>query len=292
MFWRLMHGRSGDEMLLPWPQLESRAYWIAFIGGFLAFAWWESARPHRPLASNAGQRWSRHGLLLIIGSALTAALFRISPVMLALAFSGNRFGLLNRLWMPRAIAYALTFLALDFTRYGVHWSLHTTWLWRVHQVHHSDAEVDVSTGARTHPFEAIYDQAAELGVIALLAPPAMAVLLVELAFLLQSFLSHANVSLPSALERRLRWVVVTPKMHRIHHSAELSEQYKNLADIFSFWDRCFGSYLDAAAAGDDGLKLGLNGVSAEQSRALRYMLFQPFRRSPSNSQAAGVTAGQ
>src|SRR5205814_8433131 len=109
---------------------------------------------------------------------------------------------------------------------------------------------------------------------------------------LQSFLSNANVSLPSALERRWRWVVVTPRMHRIHHSAVVSELYKNLADIFSFWDRCFGSYMDAAAAGDNGLKLGLNGVSAEQSRALRYMLFQPFRRSPSNSQGVGATASQ
>lgn len=287
-----MHGRSGNEMHLPWPQLESRAYWIAFIGGFLAFAWWESVRPHRPLASHAGKRWSKHGVLLIVGSALTAALFRMSPVMLALAFSGSRFGLLNRSWMPRAASYGITFLALDFMRYGVHWSLHATRMWRVHQVHHSDPEVDVSTGARTHPLEVIYDQAAELGVIALLAPPAMAVLLVELAFLLQSFLSHANVSLPSALERRLRWVVVTPEMHRIHHSAEVSEQYKNLADIFSFWDRCFGSYLAVAAAGDDGLKLGLNDVTAEQSRALRHMLFQPFRRSPSNSQGVGATASQ
>src|SRR5438270_13953555 len=105
-------------MHMNWPQFVSRTNWIAFISGFLSFAWWESVRPHRPLASHAGKRWSKHGVLLIVGSALTAALFRMSPVMLALAFSGNRFGLLNRPWMPRAIAYALTFLALDFTRYG------------------------------------------------------------------------------------------------------------------------------------------------------------------------------
>jgi sterol desaturase/sphingolipid hydroxylase (fatty acid hydroxylase superfamily) len=286
-----MHGRFGDVMVLPWPQLENRAYWIALVVGFLAFACWESVRPHRPLASHAGQRWSKHGLLLIVGSILTAALFRMSPVMLALACSGSRFGLLNRPWMPRAAAYALTFLALDFTRYSVHWSLHVTRLWRVHQVHHSDPDVDVSTGARTHPVEVIYDQAAELGVIALLSPPAMAVLLVELAFLLQSFLSHANVSLPAALESRLRWIIVTPEMHRIHHSAEVTEQYKNLSDIFSFWDRCFGTYLATAAAGDQAIKLGLSDVSAKQSRTLEHMLFQPFRRSSPNSQATGASAG-
>jgi sterol desaturase/sphingolipid hydroxylase (fatty acid hydroxylase superfamily) len=286
-----MHGRSGEEMSLPWPQLENRIYWIVLVCGFLAFAWWESVRPHRPLASHAAQRWSKHGLLLIVGSLVTAPIFRLSPVMLALAFSGSRFGLLNRPWLPRATAYALTFMALDFTRYGVHWSLHATRLWRVHQIHHSDPEVDVSTGARTHPIEVIYDQAAEFAAIALFAPPAMAVLMVEIAFLVQSFLSHANICLPPALERRLRWIVVTPEMHRIHHSAEVTEQYKNLADIFSFWDRCFGTYLATAAAGDEAIRLGLHEISAEQSRTLAHMFFQPFRRGQSNSQATGATAG-
>lgn len=179
---------------------------------------------------------------------------------MALNVTGSKFGLLNKSWLPFAVRCVIAILALDLVRYSTHRLSHSVGaLWRFHQVHHSDPDFDISTELRVHPVEVVLTQGAYLLAVALLAPPVVAVLIAELASILQSFFAHANASLPGWVEKPLRAVFVTPDMHRIHHSEEVTEQYRNLSDIFAWWDRLFGTYMEKPVAGDDQIVTGLKG---------------------------------
>jgi sterol desaturase/sphingolipid hydroxylase (fatty acid hydroxylase superfamily) len=171
----------------------------------------------------------------------------------------------------------LALLLLDFVKYATHWTYHSVpFLWRVHQVHHSDPDFDVSTGTRVHPIEVVLTQGVYLGVIAIFAPPVLGVLIAELAGAFQSFFGHANASLPGWMEKPLRVLFVTPDMHRIHHSEEVVEQFRNLGEIFPWWDRLFRTYLAAPAAGQDAMVVGLKGYQNNGSLGVAFMLKQPF----------------
>lgn len=261
-----------------WIRIESAAYWSVFVVAFLACAIWESFRPKRNF-SGTERRWGKHGILLIICTVASVALYRISPVVMALNVTGSRFGLLNRSWLPFAVRCIIAILALDLVRYSTHRLSHSVGaLWRFHQVHHSDPDFDISTALRVHPIEVVLTQGAYLLTVAVLAPPVVAVLIAELGSILQSFFSHANASLPRWVEKPLRAVFVTPDMHRIHHSEEVAEQYKNLSDIFPWWDHLFGTYVEKPAAGDDKIVTGLKGFQNERSLGIGFMLAQPFRK--------------
>ena len=178
-----------------------------------------------------------------------------------------------------ALAAVVAILALDLVRYSTHRLSHSVGaLWRFHQVHHSDPDFDISTALRVHPIEVVLTQGAYLLTVAVLAPPVVAVLIAELGSILQSFFSHANASLPRWVEKPLRAVFVTPDMHRIHHSEEVAEQYKNLSDIFPWWDHLFGTYVEKPAAGDDKIVTGRKGFQNERSLGIGFMLAQPFRK--------------
>jgi sterol desaturase/sphingolipid hydroxylase (fatty acid hydroxylase superfamily) len=146
----------------------------------------------------------------------------------------------------------------------------------VHRVHHSDPDFDVSTGARVHPIEVVLTQGAYFAAIAIFAPPVLGVLIGELLSAFQSFFGHANASLPAWAEKPLLVLFVTPDMHRIHHSEEVAEQYKNLGELVPWWDHLFGTYLAAPAAGQDRLVVGLKGYQDEGSLGVTFMLTQPF----------------
>jgi len=266
--------------MMSWGRIESSSYWIMFVASFIVVATWESLRPKRDLSSSPGRRWSRHGILLIIATIVSVGLYRASPIIVAVAMAGSRFGLLNKPWLPFSMRLIFAVLVLDLVRYVVHWSYHAAhFLWRVHQVHHSDPDFDLSTGARAHPIEVSLTQGANLAAIAILAAPPAAVLAVELFSCAQSFFSHANASLPGWVEKPLRWMFVTPDMHRIHHSEEVCEQSMNLGDIFPWWDHIFRTYLKAPAAGER-LVVGLKGFQNDRSLGVPLMLLQPFRLQP------------
>jgi len=270
-----------------WIRIESAAYWSVFVAAFLACAIWESFRPKRNF-SGTGRRWGKHGILLIICTVASVALFRISPAVMALNVTGSRFGLLNRSWLPFAVRCVIAILALDLVRYSTHWLSHSVGaLWRFHQVHHSDPDFDISTALRVHPIEVVLTQGAYLLAVAILAPPVVAVLVAELGSILQSFFAHANASLPGWVEKPLRAVFVTPDMHRIHHSEEVTEQYRNLSDIFPWWDHLFGTYMDKPAAGDDQIVTGLRGFQNERSLGIGFMLAQPFRKLSQETASGG-----
>jgi len=269
---------------MPWARIESGAYWSLFLASFILVATWESLRPKQNLSSPVQRRWSRHGIILLVASVVSVGLYRASPVIVSVAMMNRRFGLLNKPWLPFTLRFIFAVLLLDLVRYAVHRSYHAVpILWRVHQVHHSDPDFDLSTGARAHPLEVTLMQGANLAAVAILAAPPAAVLALELFSAAQVFFSHANASLPAWIEKPLRRVFVTPDMHRVHHSEEVSEQSRNLGDIFPWWDHLFRTYLEAPAAGQDHVVVGLKGAQNEGSLTLGFMLLQPFRLQPQES---------
>jgi sterol desaturase/sphingolipid hydroxylase (fatty acid hydroxylase superfamily) len=259
-----------------WIHAEGVAYWVAFCVVFFAVAIWESGYARRKPSVPEHRRWAIHAILFTLGIALTAMMVRLGAVAMALAVEKSPYGLFNRPELPAAVRWIGAILALDLVRYGEHWCFHrVAWLWRLHEVHHSDADYDVSTAVRFHPLETLLIQSGYLAAIAVLAPPAGAVLAAELIATAVNLWSHANASLAPWVERLARAVVITPDLHRIHHSEEIAEQGRNFGQTLSIWDRMFGTYLKEPAAGVDGLVTGLRGQDGVYG--LRELLAGPFR---------------
>ena len=132
-----------------WAQIEARTFWLVMAASFLLVAVWESLRPQRELSIPGERRWSRHGLLLVLSTATSVGIYRVGPVVVAASMAPGHFGLFHQIALPYALCFLLTILLLDFVRFAVHWSQHNVpILWRMHQVHHSDPDFDLSTGAR------------------------------------------------------------------------------------------------------------------------------------------------
>lgn len=257
--------------------LDPKVYWMLFSVALAGVALWEMLRPWRVVSAQLIRRWLNHGALLLIYETFLAVVFRDGSVLVALAAQHSRFGLLNILPLTPAARLILAILLLDCSRYVAHRLFHAVpLLWRVHQVHHSDLEFDLSTGVRHHPFENIVAQVFSFATIVLVAPPAAAVVTLEAIGAVHVFFTHANANFPARLERLLRLVLITPEMHRIHHSEEMRDQQANLGELFPWWDRLFGTYLDAPVAGPEHLRIGLKGCGETKAASLRFMLAQPF----------------
>jgi len=271
---------------MAWAGIEAGAYWAVFAIAFLAIATWETLQPLRSLSAPLSRRWSRQGILMVVGAALSAAVFRISPVILAWKLESSRYGVLNKAWAPQWIRGVIAVLILDFVRYAAHWCFHAIpWLWRIHQVHHSDPDFDATTAGRFHPAEVVFTQGANMAAIALLAAPPLAVLILEVAIAFQSFFVHANAALPKWAESLLRRVAITPALHRIHHSADAGDFNCNLGEVLCWWDRLLGTYLSESHAGA-AMTTGLNDYRDEKRLGVGFLLMLPFRRTPDRSAAA------
>ncbi len=261
--------------------LDAKIYWIIFSAALAGVALWEAACPWRTVSTQLVRRWRNHGVLLLVYGAFLAIVFRGSSVFVALAVQHNRFGLLNITPLPLAARVILGILLLDLFRYVEHRVFHSIpLLWRVHQVHHSDGDIDLSTGVRHHPFENLVSLVFSFGTIALLAPPAAAVLTLQAIGVLHVFFSHANADVPPRFEKLLRLLLITPEMHRIHHSDEMRDQNANLGELFPWWDRLFGTYLDTPLAGQERVRIGMKGCDETEAAGLLFMLAQPFRSAP------------
>ena len=170
-------------------------------------------------------------------------------------------------------------MLLDLSRYWTHRAFHSVpFLWRIHEVHHSDPDYDVSTAGRFHPAEVLLEQAGYLLAIAILAPPVIAVFASELIALVLNLFAHANASLPGSLEGALRLAIITPDLHRIHHSEEVQEQQTNFGQTFTCWDRWFGTLANASATGEKERNTGIRELRNSGSLRLRFTLSEPFRR--------------
>jgi sterol desaturase/sphingolipid hydroxylase (fatty acid hydroxylase superfamily) len=278
---------------LDWQKLASPGYWIVFTAAFLGVAQWESTRPLRSLIVPAHRRWKQHGLMTILGMIVRFPLVRVSPVVAAVLAQPNDWALFRQPVFTSGpgwwIAAAIAILALDFTKYATHRLYHAiSWFWRLHRVHHSDPDFDVSTGARFHPLEPLLVEATDLALIWVLAPPVAAVFAAVMLSVATNFLEHANAELPEPWERRLRHFLITPSLHRIHHSDRFEDQQRNFGEAFPWWDRLFGTYAADSLNGPQA-RVGLPGYQNSESVHLGEMLLQPFR--PGKQQAGAANVG-
>lgn len=263
---------------MDWIRFESAAYWMTFTVVFLLVATWESKQPERAWHIPAGRRWTTHGLLTLLSAIFRTSVMRLSPVAAALAAQNNSWSLFRLPGLPFWAAVAATILLLDLSKYASHRLFHTVpWLWRIHRVHHSDPDFDVSTGLRFHPLEPFLPQGFDLALILLLAPPVEGVVAAQVLTCAINFIEHANANWPKPLERFLKGWLVTPRMHRIHHSEQVRDQQSNFGELLPWWDRCFGTYRAEPVEGT--LVVGLRGYQEERSMVFPDMLAQPFQAS-------------
>ena len=258
---------------------EGRWRWVFTLAVFLFVATWETLQPFREATVSTARRWSGHLALFFVTSWLVALLTPFSAVAAALAAEDSAYGLLNRPWLPAWAAWAAAILALDFVRYAQHWLLHRIpILWRLHQVHHCDPDYDLSTGFRFHPLEALLTISTQVAVIFLLAPPPAAVLAGELLFIVQVHLVHGNVAYPDWLERRLRFLLVTPGVHSIHHAVAVEDQNSNYGGVFSIWDRLCRTLRVRDSGERAVMPMGMEGFAGERGARFSTLFLLPFQR--------------
>jgi sterol desaturase/sphingolipid hydroxylase (fatty acid hydroxylase superfamily) len=256
----------------PWIRLE------AFAGVFAAMALWEALAPRRRQAIDRLRRWPGNLGVVAIDTLLVRLIFPTAAVGVALVAQVGGWGLLPALNAPPWLAVVIAVVVLDLTIYLQHVLFHAVpALWRLHRMHHADLEIDVTTGARFHPIEILLSMAIKLGVVAALGAPAAAVLIFEVLLNATSMFNHGNVRLPQGLDRVLRWLVVTPDMHRVHHSIVPRETNSNFGFNLPWWDRLFGTYRAQPQAGHEGMTIGIEQFRDPRELRLDRMLLQPFR---------------
>ena len=256
-----------------------------FLGIFAAMAGWEAVAPLRRSTLPRLIRWSNNLALLLTGNLLLKLILPLGAAGFAALAEARGWGLLGLVQWPGWLELVLAFIALDLVIYAQHRLFHMVPLmWRLHRVHHADTAFDVTTALRFHPFEIALSMAIKLAVITLIGASPSAVLLFEIVLNGAAMFNHGNVSLPSWLERPLRRVIVTPDMHRIHHSSLLVEANSNYGFNLSCWDRLFASYTAAPSQAQESMPIGLDQFRAPREAWLDRLLLQPFARSRKESE--------
>jgi len=250
----------------------------AFFGIFALMAIWEAAAPRRTRLYPRRVRWAANLGLVVLDSVILRLAFPMAAVAFATLAAERGWGLLNAFALPYWVAFVLAVAALDFAIYLQHVMFHAVpALWRLHSVHHADPDFDVTTGARFHPVEIALSMLIKFAVIAVLGAPAAAVLIFELLLNATAMFNHANLKLPPGADRVLRHFVVTPDMHRVHHSMEVAEANSNFGFNLPWWDRLFGTYRAAARLPQERMAIGVQGLTGDE-RCVRLpgMLALPF----------------
>ncbi len=263
-----------------------------FLGVLALMAVWEVAAPRRRREIPRLLRWSNNLDLVVIDTVLVRLAFPIVAVGLAVLAEARGWGLLNVFEVPGWVAFVLSILALDLAIYLQHVMFHAVpALWRLHRVHHADLEFDVTTGLRFHPVEILLSMAIKLAAVAVLGPPAVAVLVFEVILNASAMFNHSNIRIPAAIDRVLRLVIVTPDMHRVHHSVIPAETNSNFGFNLPWWDRLLGTYRAQPKAGHDEMTIGIDQFRSRRELWLDRMLLQPLRGAardyPINSDRGG-----
>ncbi|MCZ8375871.1 MAG: sterol desaturase family protein [Beijerinckiaceae bacterium] len=265
-----------SELLLAHEPAIRLAFFLTIL---LGMAIWELVAPRRRLEIPRLFRWSNNLGIVVIDTLLVRMAFPVAAVGLAVLWDERGWGLLNLLPLPGWLAIPLAILILDFAIYLQHVLFHAVpALWRLHRMHHADLDFDVTTGLRFHPIEILFSMAIKLGIVALLGPPAIAVLIFEILLNATSMFNHSNIRLPLAADRILRRIIVTPDMHRIHHSVIPAETNSNFGFSLSWWDRLLGTYRADPANGHAQMAIGLDQFRSRKDLRLDQMLLQPFRK--------------
>ena len=248
-----------------------------FVGVFALVAGAEALAPRRARQYKRLQRWPHNFALVALNTVLARLAFPLAVIAFAAMAAERGWGLFNLFEVPFAIALLASLLALDLTIYLQHVMFHAVpLLWRLHRVHHSDPDFDVTTGARFHPLEILLSNCIKFGAIALLGPPVVAVLMFEILLNATAMFNHANLRLPTAFDRILRRVLVTPDMHRVHHSSVPAEANSNFGFNLPWWDHLFGTYRAQPVLGHARMDIGVSGINGLGRIALPALLAMPF----------------
>ncbi|MGE0775681.1 MAG: sterol desaturase family protein [Sphingomonadaceae bacterium] len=249
-----------------------------FLGILVAMTIWEVAAPRRRREIPRLIRWTGNLGIVVIDTLLVRLTFPIVAVGLAVIAEAQGWGLFNIFELPFWFAFILSVLALDLVIYLQHVMFHAVpALWRVHRMHHADLEFDVSTGLRFHPVEILLSMGIKLAVVAALGPPAIAVLVFEVLLNATSMFNHSNIRIPAVIDRILRLFVVTPDMHRVHHSIIPHETNSNFGFNLPWWDRLLGTYRAQPKEGHEGMTIGIEQFRTPRDLSLDRMLIQPLR---------------
>jgi sterol desaturase/sphingolipid hydroxylase (fatty acid hydroxylase superfamily) len=264
-----------EEALLAAEPLIRVGFFLGILG---SMATWEVLAPRRRTQIPRLLRWGSNLGVVALNTVLVRLVFPLVAVGLALLAEQRGWGLLNTFELPLWVSIVVAVLALDLLVYLQHVMLHAVpMLWRIHRMHHADLEFDVTTGLRFHPVEILLSMGLKLAVVAALGPPALAVLIFEVLLNATSMFNHGNVHLPSWLDRRLRWFVVTPDMHRVHHSIHPVETNSNFGFNLPWWDRLLGTYRDQPREGHEAMTIGIEQFRTRRDLRLDQMLIQPLR---------------
>lgn len=243
-------------------------------------ALWEGAAPRRALVHPIRQRWLNNFGLAVIDIALVRLALPVAATTAAIFAEAHGIGLFHIWPAPFWLAALVGVLAVDFARWLQHYLLHKIpLLWRLHRIHHADMDYDFTVSLRFHPLEALYSMMFVIGVVLLVGPPAVVVAVFEAVTAISATFVHANARTWNWVERAARWLIVTPDMHRVHHSSNVGEQNTNFAGVFSFWDRLLGTYKAEPDQDHQNMEIGLGDERRPICLRLDWMLLSPFRKS-------------
>lgn len=250
-----------------------------FIGTLLLVTLWEIIQPRRSLRVSKSWRWVNNMGITFFNSFLLRFIFPVLAAGFAAICAENGWGLLNLVEMPLALEILIAIVVQDLVIYGQHVVFHRVpFFWRFHKMHHADPDYDVTTGARFHPVEICLSMILKLGVVFVLGPAAIAVILFEIILSSMAMFNHANAALPVRLDRWVRKLIVTPDMHRVHHSIITAELNRNFGFNLSIWDRIFNTYKDQPDAGQVGMQIGLTAYQDHPRQSFFWLITLPFRR--------------
>jgi len=251
---------------------------VSAFGGTLMLLWLlEYFLPRREQPKRQWFRRLNNLLLVVVNSVVLRIVLPVTAVIAAEWAVANNWGVLNQTALPAWFAGVIAFLILDLAIYGQHVAMHTfSWLWPLHRVHHSDRVFDATTGVRFHTLEIILSMVWKVLVVLILGPPVVAVIVFEIVLNAVSMFNHSNIAIPLRLDAIFRSVVVTPDMHRVHHSVFREEHDCNYGFNFSWWDFLFRTYLAQPKSGHHQMKIGVPGFADNELSRLDRLLYQPL----------------
>jgi sterol desaturase/sphingolipid hydroxylase (fatty acid hydroxylase superfamily) len=253
----------------------------AFLGMLAVMLLWETYSAFRTPLQPKVRRWLVNGALVIVDTVAVRLTIPVLAVAMAGIAAEKGWGLLNLTGGPSVLVVLLGVVLLDLSIYGQHVLMHkVALLWRLHRMHHSDVDFDASTAVRFHPLEIVFSMLVKLGAIAALGPAPLAVLIFEVLLNATAIFNHGNVHIPARVDALLRWFVVTPDMHRIHHSVLRMETDSNFGFNLPWWDRLFGTYRNQPRGGHTAMTIGLETFRESRFLKLHWLLVQPFMAAP------------
>lgn len=249
-----------------------------FFGVFAVMTFWEVSSPKRQLTVSKALRWLSNLTLTFLNSFILRIFFTVLAIGTAYWCRDYGCGLLNLLGFSELTAGIISIFVLDLMIYLQHVAFHIIpHFWKLHMMHHADLDIDVTTGARFHPIEIVLSMVIKLGVVIIIGAPPWSVLAFEVLLNATAMFNHSNVALPEGIDRILRLFVVTPDMHRVHHSVIIKETNSNYGFNFPWWDRLLGTYIPQPQEGHLGMTIGLANFRSQKKLSLPYMLAMPFQ---------------